>query len=55
MDADEHHEMESEQEIPRGQTFMDNLFWLFLVSLLLSLVIYNGWGLIEIMQTSPAP
>ena len=55
MDAEESHDQEPEQEIPKGQVFMDNLLWLFLISLLLSLVIYNAWGFFEILTTSPVP
>ena len=33
---------------------MDNLLWLFIISLLLSLVIYNAWGMIEILSV-PTP
>jgi hypothetical protein len=52
MAEEEHHE--EQQEIPRGQKFMDNLFWLFILSVVISLVVYNAWGLIEILSV-PAP
>lgn len=39
-------------EVPREQKFMDNLLWLFLFSVVISLVIYNAWGLIEIARTA---
>ena len=55
MDAEESQMEEQEQQVPKGQAFMDNLLWLFLVSLLISLVVYNAWGLLEIMGTAPAP
>jgi hypothetical protein len=50
---DQHHE--ESQEIPKGQKFFDNLLWLFLLSLVISLVVYNAWGLIEILSTGPTP
>ena len=42
------------QETPRGQKFFDNLLWLFIISMLLSLAIYNAWGLVEILSV-PTP
>lgn len=45
---------EEPQEPPRGQKFFDNLLWLFILSLVISLLVYNTWGLIEIL-TVPAP
>ena len=47
-------EKQEQIETPQGQKFMDNLLWLFIISLLLSLVIYNAWGLIEILSV-PGP
>ena len=52
MSQEEQHD--EEREIPRGQKFFDNLLWLFLFSVVISLVVYNAWGLIEILST-PAP
>lgn len=42
------------QEPPKGQQFFDNLLWLFILSVVISLVVYNAWGLIEILNV-PAP
>ena len=52
MSHEEQHE--GEQEIPKGQKFFDNLLWLFILSLVISLVVYNAWGLYEILNT-PVP
>ena len=52
--SQEEHPQEDQQEIPKGQKFFDNLLWLFILSLVISLVIYNAWGLLEIMNT-PVP
>ncbi len=52
--SQEEQQNESEQEIPKGQFYFDNLLWLFILSLVISFVIYNAWGLIEIMST-PVP
>ena len=53
MDADEHQEQEDSPDVPKGQKFMDNLLWLFLASLLISFVIYNAWGIIELRNVPP--
>ncbi len=42
-------------EIPKGQKFFDNIFWLLALSILLSTVLYNVWGLIELLTLPPAP
>lgn len=52
--SQEEQPQEGQQEIPKGQKFFDNLLWLFILSLVISFVIYNAWGLIEIMNT-PVP
>lgn len=51
MEPDEN---KNQEEVPKGQLFMDNLLWLMLLSLLLSFVIYNGWGLLELINVPPA-
>ncbi len=51
----EEHDQEGQGPVPKGQFFFDNLLWLFVISLLLSLVIYNAWGLIELMNIPLAP
>ncbi len=47
---------ENENEpIPRGQKIFDNIWLLFLLSLLISGVIYNLWGILNILSVPPAP
>jgi hypothetical protein len=53
--SDGQHSGHEGQDVPKGQHFFDNLLWLFLLSLVLSLVIYNAWGLIELMNVPPVP
>lgn len=36
------------EPIPAGQKFFDNLYLWLILSFLISGLIYNGWGLIEI-------
>ncbi|SNB72784.1 hypothetical protein [Thermoflexus hugenholtzii] len=42
--------MEKEQ-IPLGQMIFDELFLLFLLSLVISLILYNIWGLLDLLRT----
>jgi hypothetical protein len=37
------------------QKVFDNVWLLFLVSLLISTLVYNVWGLIDLMNVPPAP
>ena len=51
----EHKDMESGsqpelEEIPRGQKFFDNIWLWFVLSLLISIVLYNTWGMFELSQ-----
>ncbi|MDX1437327.1 MAG: hypothetical protein R3335_10980 [Anaerolineales bacterium] len=56
MDSEPIEGQEPELEpIPRGQTWFDKLWLLFLISLALSLILYNLWGLIDLMNVPPAP
>ena len=52
MSSEEEHN--ESQEPPKGQQFFDNLLWLFILSVVISLVVYNAWGLIEILNV-PTP
>ena len=38
------------KSIPQGQKVFDNIWVLFLLSLLISGVIYNVWGLVDLMN-----
>jgi hypothetical protein len=42
--------MEKEQ-VPLGQALFDELFLLFLLSLIISLILYNIWGLLDLLRT----
>ena len=43
------------QEIPAGQIWFDRIFFWFILSLLITGILYTGWGLIEIANVPPAP
>jgi hypothetical protein len=40
---------------PLGQRLLDNPFLLLALGLLVMLVFYTGWGLVEILSLKPAP
>jgi hypothetical protein len=42
-------------EIPLGQRLFDRIFLLLIVSLLISGVLYNLWGLLEVLDAPPLP
>jgi hypothetical protein len=43
---------EKEQErIPLGQVIFDEIFLWFLLSLVISFMIYNVWGLLDLLRT----
>ncbi len=46
---------EREELIPLGQVVFDQIFLLFLLSLVLSFVLYNVWGLMELLNVPIAP
>jgi hypothetical protein len=46
---------EKNEPIPQGQKWFDNIWLLFLLSLLISGVIYNVWGIMDLMGVPPAP
>ncbi len=46
---------EAEPAIPLGQRLFDRIFLLLIVSLLISGVLYNIWGLIETLGVPPLP
>ena len=41
--------------VPQGQKWFDNIWLLFLLSLLISTLIYNVWGILDLMGVPPAP
>jgi hypothetical protein len=52
---DESEGSQEKQERPRGQIIFDNIFLWFILSLAFSLLLYNGWGLLELLLVPPAP
>ncbi len=45
---------EDERE-PFGKRLLDNIWLLFLLSLLISGILYNAWGIIDLMSIRPIP
>ncbi len=43
------------EPVPQWQKVFDNVWLLFLLSLLISGVIYNAWGIIDLLNVPPAP
>ncbi len=43
------------EPIARGQKIFDNIWLLFLLSLLISTLIYNVWGIMDLLSVPPAP
>ncbi|MBI3161505.1 MAG: hypothetical protein HYZ23_03300 [Chloroflexi bacterium] len=46
---------EGNEPEPQGQKIFDNIWLLFLLSLLISGVIYNAWGIIDLLNVPVAP
>ena len=44
-------EKKEQPRVPIGQVVFDEVFLLFLLSLVISLIIYNVWGLLELLRT----
>ena len=45
----------ADEEIPLGQRLFDRPFLLLWAGMIIMLVFYTGWGLLEIMSLDPAP
>ncbi len=43
------------ERIPLGQVLFDQIFLLFMLSLVISFVLYNLWGLMELLNLPVAP
>lgn len=52
MSEKEKHEDES---VAKWQKVFDNIWLLFLLSLLISGVIYNAWGIFDLLNVPPVP
>ena len=46
---------EENEPVPQGQRWFDNVWLLFLLSLLISTLIYNVWGIVDLMRLTTAP
>jgi len=41
----------TDEKVPLGQVIFDELFLFFMLSLVISLVVYNIWGLMDLLST----
>jgi zona occludens toxin (predicted ATPase) len=48
-------EKEKEEQQHPGQKIFDNIWLLFILSLLISTLIYNVWGIIDLLNVPLAP
>lgn len=50
-------EKEKQENVPvsKWQAVFDNVWLLFLLSLLISTLIYNVWGIADLLSVPPAP
>lgn len=49
------HEQEKKPEIPLGQRLFENWAILLVAGLLVMVVFYTSWGLVEVLSLSDAP
>ncbi len=47
--------VEQEEPLPIGQVIFDNIFLWFLLSVVVSVVFYNVWGLFDLLRLPVAP
>jgi zona occludens toxin (predicted ATPase) len=47
--------MQEKETVSWGQKIFDNVWLLFLLSLLISTLIYNVWGIVDLLNIPPAP
>lgn len=50
MEADRDHQDEDER-LPPGQVLFDEIFLFFMLSLVISFILYNVWGLLDLLRT----
>ena len=48
-------EKEENEPISQGQKIFDNIWLLFVLSLVISTLIYNVWGIVDLMRVPLAP
>jgi len=46
---------EEEPSVPLGQRFFDSPFLLLVLGLVIMIVFFTTWGLVEVMSLGPAP
>lgn len=42
---------QDDEKVPFGQAIFDELFLFFMISLVISFVVYNVWGLMDLLAT----
>lgn len=48
-------EKQEREPVSKWQAVFDNVWLLFLLSLLISTLIYNVWGIVDLLSVPPAP
>jgi len=48
-------EKQANEPVSKWQAVFDNVWLLFLLSLLISTLIYNVWGIFDLLHVPPAP
>ena len=48
-------EKQESEPVSKWQAVFDNVWLLFLLSLLISTLIYNVWGIVDLLSVPPAP
>lgn len=48
-------EKQENQPVSLGRKMFDNIWLLFLLSLLISTLLYNVWGIMDLLSVPPAP
>ena len=51
MAANQEDASKEEERIPMGQVLFDEIFLWFLLSLVISFMLYNVWGLLDLLRT----
>jgi hypothetical protein len=44
-----------DEKVPIGQVIFDELFLFFMLSLVISFIVYNVWGLMDLLSTPALP
>lgn len=46
---------QEKESVSMGQKIFDNVWLLFVLSLVISTLIYNVWGIVDLLNVPPAP